>query len=93
MVLALPKGSPDQAVSLPRCAPTTGAPRAGTGRAGGEDQVHSCRAQPWKRQPLGLEVAHEDSGTLTVGATPGSQAGWGVGWEIWEGSLEEVALS
>ena len=58
-----------------------------------EGQVYSRRAWPWKRQPRGLEVAHEGSGTLIVGATPGSLAGWGVRWEIWEGSLEEVALS
>lgn len=44
-----------------------------------EGQVYSRRARPWKRQPQGLEVAHEDSGTLIVGATPGSLAGWGGG--------------
>ena len=41
-----------------------------------------------------LEGAHEDSGhSLLVPHQALKQAGEGVGWEIWEGSLEEVALS
>ena len=41
-----------------------------------------------------LEVAHEDSRhSLLVPHQALKQAGEGVGWEIWEGSLEEVALS
>ena len=41
-----------------------------------------------------LEGAHEDSGhSLLAHHQALKQAGEGVGWEIWEGSLEEVALS
>ena len=72
-------------------APITEAPRGGTGGAGGEDQVQSCRAGPGRDS---LEGAHEDRGhSQLVPHQALKQAGEGVGWEVWEGSLEEVALS